>query len=132
MGNENVGPTCLKIEEMMKYGRETVARWPKFYREDLGADIKRQMREMLRLATKARLKYYSKTTLQELDTEKEILKTYLREANATEIMTKGGGKRMLLSDHSYGVWSAKVVEIGKLIGGWIQATNGDRTDTRKR
>ena len=54
-------------------GRETIARWPKFYREDLGADIKKTMREMLRLATKARLKYYSKTTLQELDTEKEIL-----------------------------------------------------------
>ena len=131
MGFQNEGPTCLKIGDMMRYGRETIARWPKFYREDLGADIKKTMREMLRLATKARLKYYSKTTLQELDTEKEILKMLLREANATEITVKGGGKRTLLADHSYGVWSGQVVEIGRLIGGWMQAAGGKGEAGRK-
>ena len=122
---KNIGPTCIKIADMMKYGREIVGRWPRFYRDDLGIDIKRQMREMLRLATKARLKYYSKTTLQELDTEKEILKVYLREANGTTIKTKTGETRKLISDHSYGVWSEQVVEIGKLIGGWISAVSGN-------
>ena len=81
---------------------------------------------MLRLATKARLKYYSKTTLTELDTEKEILKVYLREANETTFRDKRGEMRKLLSNHTYGVWSEKVVEIGKLIGGWIQAVKADR------
>ena len=99
----NVGPTCQKIADMMKYGREIVDKWPRFYRDDLGVDIKREMREMLRLATKARLKYYSKTTLTELDTEKEILKVYLREANETTFRDKRGEMRKLLSNHTYGV-----------------------------
>ena len=76
---------------------------------------------MLRLATKARLKHYNKTTLAELDTEKELLKVLLREANGTEFRDKRGEKRKLLSDHSYGVWAEMVVEIGKLIGGWMNA-----------
>lgn len=123
---QSIGPTCVKIADMLQYGREIVDRWPRFYRDDLGADIKRQMREMLRLATKARLKYYNKTTLTDLDTEKEILKMYLREANNTTFRAKNGDVRKLLSDHSYGVWSEKLVEIGKLIGGWIQAINKDK------
>lgn len=125
------GPCCIKIADMMKYGREIVGRWPRFYRDDLGKDIKSQMREMLRLATKARLKYYNKTTLQELDTEKEILKVFLREANDTTITTKKGETRKLLSDHSYGVWSEKVIEIGKLIGGWMEAVKNNSSTTRK-
>ena len=67
-----------------------------------------------------------KTTLTELDTEKEILKVYLREANETTFRDKRGEMRKLLSNHTYGVWSEKVVEIGKLIGGWIQAVKADR------
>ena len=51
----------------------------------------------------------------------QLLKVLLREANETEFNDKRGGRRKLLSDHSYGVWSAMAVEIGKLIGGWIAA-----------
>lgn len=122
----NIGPTCQKIADMMQFGREIVDKWPRFYRDDLGLDIKREMREMLRLATKARLKYYNKTTLQELDTEKEILKIYLREANATKFHDKRGEQRKLLSDHTYGVWSEKVVEIGRLVGGWISSIKNEK------
>lgn len=122
----NIGPTCQKIADMMQFGREIVDKWPRFYRDDLGLDIKREMREMLRLATKARLKYYNKTTLQELDTEKEILKIYLREANATKFRDKRGEQRKLLSDHTYGVWSEKVVEIGRLVGGWISSIKNEK------
>lgn len=117
----NIGPTCQKIADMQKHGRTIIARWPRFYRDDLGVDIKKEMREMLRLATKARLKHYNKTTLAELDTEKELLKVLLREANETEFCDKRGEKRKLLSDHSYGVWAEMVVEIGRLIGGWMNA-----------
>ena len=117
----NIGPTCQKIADMQKHGREIIARWPRFYRDDLGADIKKEIREMLRLATKARLRHHNKTTLAELDTQKELLKVLLLEANGTEFRDKSGEKRKLLSDHSYGVWSRMVVEIGKLIGGWLNA-----------
>jgi len=114
-----IGPTCQKIEDMMGFARPIIGRWPPFYRYTLGENIYEEMILLLRLATKARLKHYNKTTLQELDTEKEILKVYVRQANATEFTDKSGQKRKLLSDHSYGVWSEKLMEIGRLIGGWI-------------
>ena len=118
-----IGPTCQKIEDMIAFARPIIGRWPPFYRYTLGEDVYRQMIQLLRLATKARLKYYNKTTLQELDTEKEILKVFVRQANATEFCDKKGEKRKLLSDHTDGVWAEKLTEIGKLIGGWIQGIN---------
>lgn len=117
----DIGPTCQKIEDMMGFARPIIGRWPPFYRYTLGEDIYEEMILLLRLATKARLKYYNKTTLQELDTEKEILKALVRQANKTEFTDKSGNKRKLLSDHSYGVWAEKLVEIGRLIGGWLQS-----------
>lgn len=122
----NIGPTCQKIEDMIAYARPIIGRWPVFYRYTLGEDIYRQMILLLRLATKARLRHYNKTTLQELDTEKEILKTLIRLANGTEYGDKDGGRRKLLSDHSYGVWSEKMVEIGRLIGGWIASVTKEK------
>lgn len=59
-------------------------------------------------------------------TEKEILKIYLREANATKFRDKRGEQRKLLSDHTYGVWSEKVVEIGRLVGGWISSIKNEK------
>lgn len=117
----DIGPTCQKIEDMMGFARPIIGRWPPFYRYTLGEDIYEEMILLLRLATKARLKYYNKTTLQELDTEKEILKALVWQANKTEFTDKSGNKRKLLSDHSYGVWAEKLVEIGRLIGGWLQS-----------
>ena len=68
----SVGPTCQKIEDLIEYARPILNRWPPFYRYTIGAQIYSELIYLLRLATKARLKYYNKTTLQELDTEKEI------------------------------------------------------------
>lgn len=119
----DLGPTCQKIEDMIDFARPIIQRWPPFYRYTLGEDIYRQMISLLRLATKARLKHYSKTTLQELDTEKEILKVFIRQANRAAYTDKSGKERKVLSDHTYGVWAEKLVEIGKLIGGWIQSIN---------
>lgn len=121
----DIGPTCLKIEDMIDFARPIIQRWPPFYRYTLGEEIYRQMITLLRLATKARLKHYGKTTLQELDTEKEILKVFIRQANRAEYTDKSGKQRKVLSDHTYGVWSEKMVEIGRLIGGWIQSIRAE-------
>lgn len=123
-----IGPTCQKIEDMIGYARPIINKWPPFYRYTLGEDIYRQMILLLRLATKARLRHYNKTTLQELDTEKEILKTLLRLANNTEYSDRQGGKRRLLPDHNYGVWAEKMLEIGRLIGGWIQSVTKEKQE----
>ena len=121
--NANPGPCCQKIDDMIQYGRQIIARWPAFYKFTLGEDIYREMLLMLRLATKARLRHMNKSTLADLDTSNAMLDTLIRQANRTVFTDKSGNQRRLLSDHSFGVWTEKTVEIGRLIGGWINAKN---------
>lgn len=120
----NPGPCCQKIEEMILYARPIIERWPPFYKYTLGEDITKEMYMMLRLATKARLRYMNKSTLADLDTSKAILEAFLRQANSTKFTDRKGNERRLLTDHSFGVWSGKTSEIGKLIGGWINSVSG--------
>ena len=122
---------CQKIEDLIEYARPILNRWPPFYRYTIGEQIYLELISLLSLATKARLKYYNKTTLQELDTEKEILKALMRQANKTVFVDKKGEQRRLLSNHSYGVWAEKMVEIGKLIGGWIQSINKEKQERNR-
>lgn len=124
-----IGPTCQKIEDMMQYADGIIDRWPPYYKYTLGEEIQKSMLAMLRLATEARLKYYSKTTLQKLDTEKEILKAFLRRANAVEFTDRKNGRRRLLNDHSRCVWMERVDEIGRLIGGWMNGLEKNRDDS---
>ena len=60
----------------------------------------------------ANKKYYKKTTLQELDVEVEKLKAYIR------LSYKLG----FLPPKKYELWSGLVVEIGRMVGGWIKST----------
>lgn len=124
---DKIGPCCQKIEDMMQYASEIIDHWPPYHKYTDGEEIRKQMLLLLRLATKARLRYYNKTTLAELDTEKEVLKTLIRATNATTFTDRKGQKRRLLSDHSFGVWNEKIVEIGRLIGGWIQSVSKPKT-----
>lgn len=125
------GPCCKKIDDMIRYGRPMLQRWPPFFRYTLGEDILQEMYTMLRLATKARLKYMNKTTLADLDVSKAILDVLLRQANSITFADRGGNERRLLTDHTYGVWSGYIAEIGRLIGGWMQSVEG-RKNTDKR
>lgn len=122
----NPGPCCQKIDDMIAYARPIIQRWPPFHKYTLGEEIMREMLTMLRLATKARLRYMNKSTLADLDTSKAILDVLVRQANNVIFTDKGGHERRLLTDHSYGVWSGLIDEIGKLIGGWIKNVSGRR------
>ena len=122
----NPGPCCQKIDDMIAYARPIIQRWPPFHKYTLGEEIMREMLTMLRLATKARLRYMNKSTLADLDTSKAILDVLVRQANNVIFTDKGGHERRLLTDHSYGVWSGLIDEIGKLIGGWIKTVSGRR------
>ncbi len=113
---DNPGPCCQKIKDMINYAQPMIGRWPPFYRYTLGEQILNEMLLMLRLATKARLRWMNKSTLADLDTSKEVLKAFVEEANSTIFTDKSGNKRRLLSDHSFGEWSAQIEVIGKLIG----------------
>ena len=127
----NPGPCCQKIDDMIQYARPIIERWPPFHKYTLGEDIMQEMYTMLRLATKARLRYMNKSTLADLDTSKAILDVFVRQANSIVFTDRKGNQRRLLSDHSYGVWSGLIDEIGKLIGGWIKNVSGRRNSDNK-
>lgn len=123
----NPGPCCQKIDDMIQYARPIVERWPSFHKRSLGVDIMQEMYTMLRLATKARLRYMNKSTLADLDTSKAVLDVFVQQANKIIFTDKSGKKRRLLTDQSYGEWSSKIEEIGALIGGWMQSVSGRKS-----
>lgn len=127
----NPGPCCQKIDDMIQYARPIVERWPSFHKRSLGVDIMQEMYTMLRLATKARLRYMNKSTLADLDTSKAVLDVFVQQANKIIFTDKSGKKRRLLTDQSYGEWSSKIEEIGALIGGWMQSVSGRKSSDNR-
>ncbi len=105
----------VKIFDMMKYGYKALVQFPKSEKFALAADIKHCMDTMLERCIEAKLKYYKKTTLQDLDVENYKLRAYLRLAH----------EMGYLAPKKYEVWSAQSVEIGKMLGGWLKSANGD-------
>ena len=78
-------------------------------------------------ATKARLRYMTKSTLADLDTSKAVLDIFIQQANKIIFTDKSGKTRRLLTDQSYGEWSKKIDEIGALIGGWMNSVSGRKS-----
>lgn len=101
-----------KVFDMMGYGYTALAQYPKGEKFALVVDIKRCMHLILERVIEANKKYYKKTTLQELDVEVMKLKAYLR-------LSYNLG---FLPLKKYELWSSMVVEIGKMVGGWIKST----------
>ena len=106
-----------KITDMMEYGYQVVTQFPKSEKFALVIDIKRCMHTMLERAIEAQKKYYKKTTLQELDVEIAKLKIYMRLS-----MNLG-----FLPFKKYEAWAEMVVEIGKMLGGWLKTVNSQKT-----
>ncbi|MDD3368394.1 MAG: diversity-generating retroelement protein Avd [Lachnospiraceae bacterium] len=100
-----------KVFDMMKYGYQALQQFPKSEKFAIVADIKHCMHLILERVIEANKKYYKKTTLQELDVEVTKLKAYLR-------LSYDLG---FLPMKKYEIWSGMVVEIGKMIGGWIKS-----------
>lgn len=117
--------TAQKVEDMIDYAAPLIDRWPKLYKHTLGERIMDKMYQLSEICTAAELKYYKKTTLQELDIQNHMLQKLVRRAARTEysMRQKDGtqGKRFLLNGQHYSVWSEKITEIGKLIGGWMKS-----------
>lgn len=100
-----------KVFDMMEYGYGALAQFPKSEKFALVTDIKRSMDKMLERIIEAQKKYYKKTTLQELDVEIAKLKAYLRLSHQLGFLPM----------KKYEIWSEKVVEIGKMLGGWLKS-----------
>ena len=99
-----------KVFEMLEYAYVCLQQFPKSEKFALVVDIKRCMNLILERVVEGSKKYYKKTTLQELDVEVTKLKAYIR------LSYKLG----FLPIKKYEIWAEKVVEIGKMVGGWIK------------
>lgn len=102
-----------KTYDMVEYGYIALKQFPKSERYALAADIKKSMYELLRLIIRANKRYFKKTTLQDIDIELENLRYLVRMSNSLGF----------LPFKRYENWSRKLNEIGKMLGGWIKATN---------
>ena len=108
-----------KVFDMIQYAYPALAQYPKSEKFSLVTDIKHILDEMLELTIEAQKKYYKKTTLQELDVTIAKLKAYLRLSFILKF----------LPTKKYEVWSGMVVEIGKMLGGWLRTVNQKPTST---
>ena len=104
-----------KTYDMIKYGNQCLLQFPRAERYALAAEIKQSMYKILRLIIQAN-KQRNKRQLQiEIDTELDVLRTFIR--LAADNQTK------YLPLRKYEIWSKQLNEIGKMLGGWMKSTN---------
>ena len=100
----------LKVEEMIQYGYTAVRHFPKSERHVLAAEIRHSMMRILKLVVVCNKRYYKKTTMQDLDTELDVLRSMIRLAR----------ELTFLPFRKYEIWARHLAEIGKMIGGWMR------------
>ena len=106
-----------KIADMMKYGKQAVANFPR--RERQTADeIRRSMLTMYRLSIMVEKKYYKKTTLQELDIELDVLRHLIRLAQDRDYYGRNVAPPLPFKKYEY--WSGMLSEISRIIGGYMK------------
>lgn len=103
------------------YGYQAIKQFPKHERHVLGAEIRSSMLHLQRLIITAFKRYHKKTTLTDLDIELAILKRRVRLAKDLRY----------LDVKKYQLWSECLVEIGKMIGGWIKFNKSSFTPPNK-
>ncbi len=99
-----------KCEDMIVYAYTALRQYPRAEKYGLAADTKKAMYELLRLIVVCNKKYYKKTTIQEVDTQLDIVRSFVRMAF----------KMQYISFKKYEVWTARLDEIGRMIGGWVK------------
>ena len=107
-----------KIFDMMEYGYTAMRQFPKSEKYALATDIKRSMDEVLGYCIEAQKKYHKKTSLSNMDVALLKLRAYIR-------LSYNLG---FLPERKYALWSGMCVEIGKMLGGWIKAVNGSKSE----
>ena len=115
------GQYCLKkIEEMTDLAYQIIPNWPAVFRYTRGEKILQILDEMEDRCITAHLKYYKKTTLQELDILNHKLQLKIRDARRKTYTDRSGKRRTLLQPGGYERWAGLSVETGKIIGSWIE------------
>jgi hypothetical protein len=100
-----------KVEDMIGYGLVVLRQLPKTERYVLGADLRAAMYRLLRLVVACNQRVYKRTVLTEIDIELSVLQSLVRIARDLQ----------LVPFRQYENWSRMLVEIGRLVGGWIRS-----------
>lgn len=100
---------------MIVYGYIALRQFPKSEKNGLASEIRSTLWSIQRLIIKAIKRYHKKTVLGDLDEEVELLKRQVRIA-----------KEMRFIDiKKYHQWISYLVEMGKMIGGWIKSVRAE-------
>ena len=105
-----------KCRDMLLYGYQAIKQFPKHEKHVLGAEIRVSMLQLQRLIVTAFKRYHKKTTLTDLDIELAILKRRVRLAKDLRY----------LDVKKYQLWIEMLVEIGRMIGGWIKSVKASK------
>ena len=96
-----------KFEDIQRYTHDALFQFPKRERYLLCAQIQRAVDDTMHLIIRFKLKYYKKTTLQDIDVEIDYLRTLVRMAHIAGYISTG--KR--------GEWVDHLNEAGRIVGG---------------
>lgn len=135
--DELKGQYCLKkVEEMVDLAYQIIPNWPAVFRYTRGEKILQILDEMEDRCIAANLKYFKKTTLQDLDILNHKLRVKIRDARKKSYTDRKGNRRTLLNPGGYELWARLSIETGKLIGAWIEkqkekGKNGNPQDAEK-
>lgn len=120
--NELEGQYCLKkIEDMIVIAYDTIPHWPAVFRYSRGERIFNLLFQMQELCVAAHLKYFKKTTMQDLDIKNHQLRLAIRGARMKTYTDKSGKSKHLLQPGGYEKWANLSLETGRLIGGWMES-----------
>lgn len=116
------GQYCLKkVDEMIDLAYSIIPHWPAVFRYSRGERIFHLLFEMQELCVAAHLKYFKKTTLQDLDIKNHILRIAVRSAHRMKYLDKSNHPKRLIQIGGYEEWARLSLETGNLIGGWMAA-----------
>lgn len=119
-----------KFVEMMKLLNIYLNHFPRHEKYALCTQIRNTSYHIYNLITEAQKRYYKKTTLVNLDITHEQLRMQMHLANELGYFSFKDGHITdvneigLQSIHRYVAISSLIDELGRMIGGWIQANKG--------
>ena len=110
--------TLKKVEEMISLAYDLIPHWPPLFRYSRGERIFNLLFEMQELCVAGHLKYFKKTTLQDLDIKNHQMRLAVRGARQKAYTDKKGNRKRLITPGAYEEWMKMSLDTGRLIGGW--------------
>ena len=111
-----------KFTEMFAYGYRLACRFERRHKE-LGDEIRECMLRIDRLIIRLEKSHVKKTTTEDIDVEISLLQDLINLAAAPDIYHIYQDKtfKPALTEHQREVWSRKIAEIGRMVGGYIKS-----------